>query len=54
MARRIYLNMSGTMKNRTWLPRMYTWSRWLTLPSRAVTVMSFNWTFILSSAIKKL
>ena len=45
-----FLNISGTMKKRTWLPRMYTWSRWLTLPSRAVTVMSLSCTFILSSA----
>lgn len=44
-------NISGTMKNRTWLPRMYTCSRWLTRPSRAVTVMSLSWTFMLSSAI---
>lgn len=46
-----YLNISGTIKNRTWLPLMYTWSRWLTRPSRAVTVISLSWTFMLSSAI---
>ena len=49
-AERPYLNISGTIKNRTWLPRIYTWSRWLTRPSRAVTVMSLSCTFMLSSA----
>lgn len=45
------LNISGTIKNLTCEPRMYTWSRWDTRPSRAVTVMSLSWTFILSSAV---
>lgn len=49
--RRAYLNMSGTMKYRTWLPLMYTCSRCETRPSRAVTVISFSWTFMLSSAV---
>lgn len=44
------LNISGTMKNLTCEPRMYTWSRCDTRPSRAVTVMSFSCTFMLSSA----
>lgn len=44
------LNISGTIKNLTCEPRMYTWSRWDTRPSRAVTVMSLSCTFILSSA----
>src|SRR5690606_31926525 len=44
-----FRSMSGTMKKRTWDPRMYTWSRWETRPSRAVTVMSLSWTFMLSS-----
>lgn len=43
-------NMSGTMKKRTCEPRIYTCSRWETRPSRAVTVMSLSWTFMLSSA----
>lgn len=38
------------MKNLTCEPRMYTWSRCDTRPSRAVTVMSFSCTFMLSSA----
>lgn len=48
-----FRSMSGTMKKRTCEPRMYTWSRCETRPSRAVTVMSFSWMFILSSAAKR-
>lgn len=44
------LNMSGTMNNRTCDPRMYTRSRWVTLPSRWVTLIFSSCTFMLSSA----
>ncbi len=45
-----FLSISGTMKNRTWLPLIYIWSRCDTLPSRAVCWTSLNCTFMLSSA----
>lgn len=45
-----FLSMSGTIMKRTWEPRMYTWSRCDTRPSRAVAVMSLSCTFMLSSA----
>ena len=38
------------MNNLTWEPLTYTCSRCVTLPSRAVTVTSLSWTFMLSSA----
>lgn len=46
-----YFSMSGTMKRRTWDPRMYTRSRCVTRPSRCVTLMFSSWQFMLSSAI---
>lgn len=45
-----FCNMSGTMKNRTILPLMYTWSSCDTRPSRPVTVMSLREMLRLSSA----
>ena len=47
-----FCNMSGTIKKRTMLPRMYTWSSCETRPSRPVTVMSFKEMFRLSSAAR--
>ena len=43
--------MSGTMKNLTILPLMYTWSSCDTRPSRPVTVMSLREMLRLSSAV---
>ena len=48
-----FCNMSGTMKNRIILPRMYTWSNCDTRPSRPVTVMFFREMFKESSAGKQ-
>jgi hypothetical protein len=45
-----YLSISGTINRRTCEPRMYTRSRWVTLPSRWVTLMFSICTFMLSSA----
>jgi hypothetical protein len=45
-----FCSISGTMKNLTMLPRIYTWSSCETRPSRPVTVMSFKEMFRLSSA----
>lgn len=42
------------MNSRTCEPRMYTRSRWVTLPSRWVTLMFSICTFMLSSAVARL
>lgn len=44
-----FLNISGIWKNLTCEPLMNTWSKCDVLPSLAVTVISFNWIFMLSS-----
>ncbi len=48
-----FCNISGTMKKRIMLPRMYTWSSCETRPSRPVTVMSLSEMFKLSSATSR-
>ena len=45
-----FLNISGITKNRTCDPQIYTCSKWLTLPARAVLVTSRSCTLQLSSA----
>lgn len=45
-----FLSMSGSIRNRIFDPRMYTFSSWATRPSRYVTVIWVIWQFMLSSA----